>query len=142
MNEQLDQFLQFLWNHPFLTGMWLVTLLAIVVHHRRSGGQALRPHEAVTMINRQNAVVLDIREKKEFEAGHVVQSFHIPLARLKQRLVELKKHRNKPIVVVCKMGQQSSDAVRTLKEGGFEQVYKLAGGITEWKAQSLPLVQK
>ena len=140
--EQFDQFLYFLWNHPVLTGMWLVTLLAIILYHRRSGGQAVAPQQAVMMINRQNAVVLDVRERKEFDAGHVVDAVNMPMARLKQRLVELKKHRDKPILVVCKMGQQSGEAVRTLKESGYPDVYKLSGGITEWKAQSLPLVQK
>jgi rhodanese-related sulfurtransferase len=57
-------------------------------------------------------------------------------------VTELDKHKEKPVVVVCKVGQHSGDACKTLQEAGFEQVVRLGGGIAEWKAQSLPLVQK
>ncbi|MGI9250370.1 MAG: rhodanese-like domain-containing protein [Pseudohongiellaceae bacterium] len=138
----MAQFIEFITNHLVLAGCWLITLLAIVVYHRRIGGQAVGSQQAVMMINRQDALVLDIRDKKEFETGHVTQAINMPLINLNKRMVELKKHQDKPIVVVCKMGQQSGEAVRTLKDNGYQQVYKLAGGIAEWKAQSLPLVQK
>ncbi len=94
------------------------------------------------MINRSDAIVVDVREKKEFETGHIVDSINIPLAKLKQRVTELTKHKAKPVVVVCKMGQHSGDAAKTLQEAGHAEVFKLAGGLTEWKAQSLPLIQK
>ena len=137
----MAQFLEFILNHPVLAGCWVVTLIAIVLFHRRLGGRAVGPQQAVAMINRQNAVVLDIRDSKEFASGHLAQAINMPLSKLGQRLVELKKYQNQPIVVVCKLGQQSGDAVRTLKENGYQEVYKLAGGISEWRNQSLPLVQ-
>ena len=142
MEQMLTQFIEFIGNHPVLSGMWLLTLFAIILYHRRTGGQSVGPQQAVMMINRQNAVMLDVREKKDFDSGHVVKSINMPMAKLKQRMIELKKHQNKPIVVVCRTGQQAGEAVRALKDNGYEQVYKLAGGITEWKAQSLPLIQK
>ena len=94
------------------------------------------------LINREDAVVVDVRDKKEFDTGHVVDSFNIPLARLKQRITELKKYKNKPVLVVCKLGQHSGEAAKIIQEAGYEEVFRLSGGITEWKAQSLPLVQK
>ena len=87
-------------------------------------------------------MIVDIREKKEFDSGHIVDSIHIPLAKLKQRLTELKKHTEKPVVVVCKLGQQSGEAAKTLQEAGHVEVYKLSGGLAEWKAQTMPLVYK
>lgn len=137
----MAQFIEFLGNHWLLSSAWLVTVGAIIFYHQRTGSSTVRPQEAVMMINRKDAVVVDVREKKEFQKGHIVDAINIPLTKLKQRQTELKKHRDKPVIVVCKMGQQSGDAAKTLQEAGYGEVYRLAGGITEWKAQSLPLVQ-
>lgn len=138
----MAQFIEFLGNHWILTSLWLLTVIAIIFYHQRTGSSSVRPQEAVMMINRKDAVVVDVRDKKEFDKGHIVDAINIPLAKLKQRTAELKKHRDKPVLVVCKMGQQSGEAAKVLMEAGHNEVYKLAGGVTEWKAQSLPLVQK
>ncbi|NKB33358.1 MAG: rhodanese-like domain-containing protein [Pseudomonadales bacterium] len=138
----MAQFVEFIGNNLVLAVMWVVTLGAIIMYHQRTGASSVGPHKAVALINRQDAVVVDVREKKEFDTGHIVDAINIPLAKLKQRITELQKHKEKPIVVVCKLGQQSGDAAKTLQEAGHEEVVKLSGGLTEWKAQSLPLVQK
>lgn len=138
----MAQFVEFIGNHLVLSTMWVVTLAAILFYHQRTGSSSVRPQQAVMMINRKDAVVVDVREKKEYEEGHIVDSLNIPLAKLKQRLKELKKHKDKPIIVVCKLGQHSGEAAKQLMEAGYEEVFKLSGGITEWRAQSLPLVQK
>ena len=138
----MGQFVEFIGNHLVLSTMWVVSLGAIIMHHQRTGASSVGPQKAVMLINRQDAVVVDVREKKDFDTGHIVDSINIPLAKLNQRLTELKKHKEKPVVVVCKIGQQSGDAAKTLQESGHGEVYRLSGGLTEWKAQSLPLVQK
>ncbi|MCG8414778.1 MAG: rhodanese-like domain-containing protein [Pseudomonadales bacterium] len=138
----MAQFIEFIGNHLVLSAMWVLTFGAIIVYHQRTGSSSVGPQQAVMLINRKNAVVVDVRDKKEFEAGHIVDSINIPLTKLKQRITELKKHKEKPVVVVCKLGQHSGEAAKTLTEAGHEEVVKLSGGITEWKAQSLPLVQK
>ena len=121
--------------------MWALTASAIVFYHMRTAAASVGPQQAVMLINRKDAVVVDIRDKKEFDAGHIVDSINIPLAKLKQRVTELKKHKEKPVLVVCKLGQHAGEAVKTLEESGHSEVIRLAGGITEWKAQSYPLVQ-
>lgn len=138
----MAQFLEFIGNHLLLSAMWVITLGAIMMYHQRTGASSVGPQKAVMLINRQGAVVVDVREKKDFDTGHIVDSINIPLAKLKQRLSELRKHKEKPIVVVCKLGQHSGDAAKTLQESGYAEVFRLSGGLTEWKAQSLPLVQK
>lgn len=138
----MAQFIEFLTNHLALTGMWIVAVGAIVFYHQRTAGKAIGPAAAVMLINRRDAIVVDVREKKEFESGHIVDSINIPAAKLAQRITELQKHKEKPIVVVCKLGQQSGDAVKALQAAGHAEVFKLSGGLTEWKAQSLPLVVK
>ena len=138
----MAQFVEFIGNHLVLSTMWVVTLGAIILYHQRTGSSSVGPQQAVMLINRKNAVVVDVRDKKEFESGHIVDSINIPLAKLKQRLTELKKHKEKPLVVVCKLGQHSGEGAKMLQEAGHAEVFKLSGGLTEWKAQSLPLVQK
>ncbi|MSR11481.1 MAG: rhodanese-like domain-containing protein [Gammaproteobacteria bacterium] len=136
------QFLEYLGNHLVLTGMWIVAVIAIIAYHQRTSGKAVGPAGAVSLINRRDAIVVDVREKKEFDSGHIVDSINIPMVKLSQRITELQKHKDKPIVVVCKLGQQSADAAKTLQAAGYAEVFKLAGGLTEWKAQSMPLVQR
>ncbi|MDA1372736.1 MAG: rhodanese-like domain-containing protein [Proteobacteria bacterium] len=138
----MAQFVEFIGNNLVLAALWVVSLGAIIVYHQRTGSSSVGPQQAVMLINRKDAVVVDIRDKKEFDNGHIVDSINIPFAKLKQRVSELKKHKEKPVVVVCKLGQQSGDAAKTLLEAGHTEVVKLAGGLTEWKAQSLPLVHK
>jgi len=138
----MEQFIEFVSNHLVLSGLWLALLVAIFVQHRVRSSKSVAPQQAVMMINRNDAVVLDVRDKKEFDTGHIVDAINIPISKLSQRVTELDKHKQKPVVVVCKMGQHSGDACKTLQEAGFEQVVRLGGGVAEWKAQSLPLVQK
>ncbi len=138
----MAQFVEFLGNHWALSGMWLITVAALIFYHQRTSSEAVGPQAAVMLINRSDAIVVDVRDKKEFESGHVVDSINIPLVKLDQRITELNKHKEKPLVVVCKVGHQSTDACKKLQQAGFPQVVRLAGGLTEWKAQSLPLIQK
>lgn len=139
----MAQFLEFIGNHWILSTLWIITVGAIIAYHQRGASNtSVGPQQAVMMINRQDAVVVDVRDKKEFESGHIVDAINIPFGKLKQRLKELNKHKGKPLIVVCKLGQQSGEAARTLKEDGHEEVFRMSGGITEWKTQSLPLVKK
>lgn len=140
--RDMAQFVEFIGNHLVLSTMWLVTLGAIVMYHQRRASSSLGPQQAVLLINRQDALVVDVREKKDFDSGHIVDSINIPVTKLKQRVTELKKHKKKPVLVVCKLGQQSGAAAKTIQEAGHGEVFRLAGGLTEWKANSLPLVQK
>lgn len=138
----MAQFFEFVGNHPVLSGLWLLLVVVIVVRSRAGASKTVGPQQAVMLINRSDAVVVDIRDKKDFDAGHIVESINIPLTKLAQRITELDKYKEKPVVVVCRLGHQSSDASASLQKAGFNQVFRLSGGITEWKAQSLPLVQK
>lgn len=138
----MAQFFEFIGNHLYLSLMWVVTLGVIIMYHQRTASSSVGPQQAVMLINRKEAIVVDVREKKEFESGHIVDSINIPMTKLKQRITEVWKYKDKPMVVVCKLGQHSGQAAKILQEAGHADVVRLAGGLTEWKAQSLPLVQK
>jgi rhodanese-related sulfurtransferase len=94
---------------------------------------------AMQLLNHKNALILDVREKSEYDAGHILSSKLIPLGKLKERLGELEKYRERPVIVVCRSGQRSASACGLLGKQGFAQAYNLNGGIIAWQKASLPL---
>ena len=83
--------------------------------------------------------LLDIRDEKEFAAGHLPRARHIPLADLPTRAAEIQKFKDKPVLVTCRTGNRSSSAVRELKKLGFTNVFQLKGGLAAWEQASLPV---
>lgn len=84
------------------------------------------------------ALIVDVRETSEWDAGHVQGAVLIPLGDLSTRLAEVPKDRE--VVVMCRSGRRSAQARDYLLQMGYTTVTSLAGGINEWKAQGLPLV--
>ncbi len=137
----MEQLLEFITNNFMLVAAWALTLAMLLWTEQNKAGKSVGTHEATRMINKENAIVLDIRPKKEFSTGHITSSIHIPVTELDKRLTELDKHKQKPIIVVCNIGQTAGAATKQLKAAGFENVVRLSGGMTEWKAQSLPVIK-
>lgn len=138
----MEQFVEFITNHIILSGAFvaILTLLFIDLFGASLRGYpAVNPGEATQLINRENAVVLDIREDNEFHGGHIVNAIHVPLAYLKDRKGELEKYKNRPIIMVCRSGNRSGQACSLLKKEGFEHIYNLKGGMMAWQHASLPL---
>ena len=98
--------------------------------------------EATLLINREDALVLDVRETGEWSSGHISGARHITLGQLDKRLSELEKFKERPIIVVCATGNRSSSACSQLKKHGFDKVFSLGGGISSWRDSSLPLTTK
>ncbi len=94
---------------------------------------------ALQLINHKDALVLDVRNDEEYKAGHILNSTPIPLGKLNERIGELEKHRERPIVVVCRSGSRSGAACATLGKHGFAQAFILAGGVMAWQKANLPL---
>lgn len=137
----MDQVLEFVMNHPFLVGIFAVLLALFVRNETRRGGESVSAQQLVEMVNKQNAIVLDVRDKKEFDQGHIVDSVNIPFSALESRVDEISKHKDRPIVIACKMGQHANAAGTVLRKKGFETVTRLTGGIMEWRNQNLPVVK-
>ena len=116
-----------------------VLLLWSLFGNRLRGVNEVDTAAALQLINHKNALVLDVREQSEYDAGHVLNSRLIPLGKLKQRTGELEKHKDKPIVVVCRSGSRSATACALLGKQGFTQAYNLAGGVLAWQKAKLPL---
>lgn len=94
---------------------------------------------ALQLINHKNALVLDVRNDEEYKAGHILNSMQIPLGKLNERIGDLEKYKDQPIVLVCRSGNRSVAACSMLGKSGFSQVYNLAGGIIAWQKANLPL---
>lgn len=138
----MDRLFEFVVNHYILVSVFVVLLLALLFMESRRGGAKISAQGAVNLINRDEAVVLDIRDRKDFGEGHITGALNIPLSSLKERAGELEKHKAKQIIVADKMGQHSAMAVKLLVAEGFENVARLDGGVADWKASNLPLVKK
>jgi len=106
------------------------------------GLKKLSPMDATQLINREDAVVVDVRTDGEFSQGHIVNAVNIPQKSVEEQLTKLNKYRNKPIIMACRTGQVASGVGSKLRKNGFEQVYNLAGGLAAWEGANLPLVKK
>jgi rhodanese-related sulfurtransferase len=133
-------FLEFLTQQWILVAALLAVIIMLVLHEARKSGPSLSPQQAINLINAQQGVFLDLRDAADYKQGHIVDALHIPAGKLTDRMAELEKYRGKPIVLVCKMGQQSGAAGKQLKAQKFEQVYKMSGGMMEWSNLQLPTV--
>jgi rhodanese-related sulfurtransferase len=135
-------FMQFIQNNIWLVLIAVtsgVMLLWSLVGNRLRGVKEVDCAAALQMINHKEACVVDVREPDEFKSGHVLDARLIPLGKLRDRIGELERCREKPIVVVCRSGNRSATACALLGREGFAQVYNLAGGMTVWQKMGLPL---
>ena len=140
--ERLPEFFS---NHSSLAMAFLVilgTLLWTLWQGLGRGLKKLSPMDATQLINREDAVVLDVRSDGEFNQGHIVNALNIPQKSIQEQLSKLNKYRDRPIIMACRNGQIASGVGSTLRKNGFEQVYNLAGGLVAWEGANLPLVKK
>jgi len=133
----IDQIFEFILNHPILVGTFVFLLVAFLINEGKQGGATVNTSNLVRMVNHEDAVIVDVRDKKDFGLGHISGAIHI--GSIDQRATELDA--DKPVVLVCKMGQHSSAAGKKLKALGFENVRRLSGGMAEWNASGLPIVK-
>lgn len=108
----------------------------------RAGGPAVGPAQATLLINREDALVVDVREPAEYSQGHIVNARNLPLGQLEKRLTELEKFKDKPLILCCASGSRSVSAGSTLRKAGFAKVYNLAGGVAAWEQAGLPVTKK
>jgi rhodanese-related sulfurtransferase len=131
---------------PFLQHNWMLVLVALV-----SGGllmwpgiaagtrQGLTPGNAVQLINREKAVVVDVREADEFAAGHITGARNIPVGDFEKRLPEVVKNKQLPVILVCAAGPRASRCLTAAKTLGYEKAVVLGGGLRAWNEANLPV---
>jgi rhodanese-related sulfurtransferase len=134
-------FLEFLTEQWMFAGGLVVCLILLLQHESRKGGPSVTPQQLINQVNQDKAVVVDLRDPAEFRGGHIVDALNIPHAKLADSITELERYKDKPLILVCKIGQHSGAAGKTLAAKGFEKVSRLGGGIAEWQNTQLPLVK-
>ncbi|MBC7548702.1 MAG: rhodanese-like domain-containing protein [Polaromonas sp.] len=131
----------------FLMDNWMLISIALA-----SGGMLMWPlvagsmnasgltaSGAVQLINREKAVVIDVREAEEFATGHVGGAKNVPLDQLEAKLPAMVKNKALPLILVCGTGARAGRAVAVAKKLGYEQAQALGGGLKSWKEATLPL---
>ncbi|MFA5631619.1 MAG: rhodanese-like domain-containing protein [Porticoccaceae bacterium] len=134
-------FFVFISEQWLLTSLLLMLIYAFAFLERIKGGKPISARETTQLINAEQAVLVDLREAKDFGEGHIAGAVNIPLGKFEARISELEKYRDKVIILADKLGHQAGATGKALARGGYN-VRRLQGGVAEWTNQSLPLVKK
>ncbi len=139
----MQQLLEFIAHHPYLAAGALLAALLVLAYEIRERFQAfaaLSAAQAVRLMN-QGALVVDLRGKEMFDAGHIGEARNIPVDDLAAQADNLKKWRDKPVITYCDRGNTGVGAARALTKLGFTQVFNLTGGLEAWNKDNLPLIK-
>lgn len=136
----INQLTEFVSNHLLLV-IALFAIIAMLIggelKQRISGIAEVGPSEATRMLNHDNAIMIDMRDDKDYLEGHIVNAMHVP----DNNNVKPDKYRDRPIIVYCRSGNRSAVYCNKLRKQGFESVYNLKGGVLAWQRAELPLTK-
>jgi rhodanese-related sulfurtransferase len=139
----MQRLFEYLTHHPYLSGGAVAIAILVIVNELRERVQAfaaVSAMQAVQMMN-QGALVLDVRGREVFEAGHIGEARNVPTADLDAQAESLKRWRDKNVIIYCDSGISAAGAARTLSKLGFAKVFNLAGGLDAWRKENLPIVK-
>ncbi|MDP9014274.1 MAG: rhodanese-like domain-containing protein [Pseudomonadota bacterium] len=139
----MQRLVEFIGNHPYLASGAVLAAVALAVYEVQARIQAfaaLSAMQAVRLMN-QGALVLDLRPKESFDAGHIGDARNIPAADLESQADSLKKWRDKSVITYDEGGSGGAGAARTLTKLGFTKVFNLEGGLNAWVKDNLPLTK-
>jgi rhodanese-related sulfurtransferase len=139
----MQRFAEFLSHHPYLAGAALLAAIAVAVYEfveRARAFAALSSTQAVRLIN-QGALVLDLRSKASYDAGHIGDARNVPATDLDSQAETLKKWRDKNVITYCESGADGVSAARKLTRLGFTKVFNLQGGLNAWVKENLPVAK-
>lgn len=141
----MEEFIDFASRNYFLFIALLAVITLIVVTELRRFGRGYKmitPAEAVMLINKEDALVLDVRETKEHNQGSIIDAKHVAISALSEKANNLAEDKDRPILVFCKMGNRSSEACKLLLKNDYTKVYNLKGGMNAWVNDQLPIAKK
>lgn len=118
-----------------------LALLLPILNKGSSGAPAISATEAVMLMSRSKAIVLDVRDEAEYQEGHIQGAKNIPVTALAERLDELSKHKEKPVLVHCQKGMRAKTACKILAAQEFSQLRQLNGGFEAWQEAKLPIIK-
>ena len=133
----MGRWLAFMGNHPFLFGTLGVLIVLFFVLEGQRNGRKISAQSLGILVKAKNAMLIDLRDAKDFREGHISGSRNIPYSQITSHIEELKSA-DRPLVFICNLGQIAGTA---LQQVGHADSYRLDGGINNWKAQGLPLIK-
>jgi rhodanese-related sulfurtransferase len=139
----MQRLIEFIGHHPYLAGGALLAAVAVMVNElreRMKSFAALSSMQAVRLMN-QGALVIDLRAKEAFDAGHIGDARNVPAVELEAQSDALKKWRDRTVITYCDSGVSGAGAARTLAKLGFTKVFNLEGGLNAWVKDNLPLTK-
>lgn len=139
----MGQLIEYAGNHPYLVSAAVLILVVLIVSELRMRIQdfaAIAPNDAIRLMN-QGGLVIDVRDQAQFQAGHIGEARNIQTKDLATSAEQLKKYREKPVIVCCDSGMQGGTAARELTRLGFSKVFNLRGGLGAWRQENLPLAR-
>lgn len=138
----MDQYIEFVTNH-YLLAFSLVCVIFLLIQDLLSNSfnkyENISPLIAVTKMNGEDTVIVDVRDTHEFIKSHIEDAINIPLGKIEEQLSQLEKHKKHPLIVTCQTGARSVSACKTLTKAGFEQVFNMLGGMQSWEDNKLPI---
>ncbi|MEJ4047296.1 rhodanese-like domain-containing protein [Erwinia sp. SLM-02] len=141
----MQDIMQFAGNHTILSLAWVVLLVLVIVTTVKglfSKVKTISRGEATRLINKEDAVVVDVRGRDDFRKGHISNAINVLAADIKKgSFSELEKHKAQPVIVVCATGTSANESASQLNAAGFAQVYVLKDGVSGWSGENLPLVR-
>lgn len=140
----LPQFKAFVMNHWAIVGGFVLVAILLVIEEIRAQGPSnarLSTVEATHLINREDAIVIDVRDATAFREGHIVNAKNIPLVDFDRQIEKMSADQNRPLILVDTMGEKTAGLITRLKKAGFQKVFALKGGIDAWKTASMPTVK-
>ncbi|MDI1252406.1 rhodanese-like domain-containing protein [Thermomonas sp.] len=141
----LAELMAFAGLHPYLSLALVGLTLALIYTElagRLSGVRRIGPAQLTALINRDNALVVDLRPTADFDKGHIAGAKNVQMSQFDPENKQLAPARALPVVLVCKAGETASTAAKRLRKAGFSHVSVLEGGVQAWQAADLPLVKK
>ena len=139
----MQRLLEYLSHHPYLAGATLLAAIVVVAFELRArvhAFAALSATQAVRLMN-QGALVIDLRSKEQYDAGHIVDARNVPVGELESQADSMKKWRDRNVITYCDGGGDGASAARALMKLGFGKVFNLQGGLNAWVKDNLPLAK-
>ena len=140
----MDRLVAFAGEHAMLSLALLGLTLALIyteISRLFSGFKAVNPAGLTSLINRQDALLVDVSPLGDFEKGHIAGARNVQVSQFDPESKLLAKACELPVAVTCRTGTASADAAKRLVKAGFKNVFWLDGGIAAWQQASLPLVK-
>ncbi len=132
--------MNFIRDNIFLICVALYCIGALAWPYIRKGAK-ISNSQATKIINKGKTAIIDIRDQKQYQAGHILNAVHVPLPSLQDRIPKLEKFKGQPIIIVDESGKESDKAASILKKEGFSQINVLKGGMSSWVGEGLPVTK-